>query len=121
VPSYKEEPDVIWQTLMSAALMEWPNRRIALLIDDPVNPRGDEDQRVLDGARALPRQIQSLLSQPARHLRRELAEFEKRLHAGSYSAPEETDRLCRLYEYAANWLDRQARQREQKPTRIVCS
>ncbi len=35
VPSYKEETSVIRQTLMSAALVEYPAKRIALLIDNP--------------------------------------------------------------------------------------
>src|ERR1700712_5508195 len=30
VPSYKEESHVIWQTLMSAALVDYPNRNIVL-------------------------------------------------------------------------------------------
>jgi cellulose synthase/poly-beta-1,6-N-acetylglucosamine synthase-like glycosyltransferase len=38
VPSYKEEVHVVRQTLLSAALQDYPNRRVALLIDDPPNP-----------------------------------------------------------------------------------
>ena len=35
VPSYKEQIPVVMQTIMSAALSEYPNRKITLLLDDP--------------------------------------------------------------------------------------
>jgi cellulose synthase (UDP-forming) len=35
VPSYKEQIPVVMQTVMSACLSEYPNRRITLLLDDP--------------------------------------------------------------------------------------
>ena len=38
VPSYKEEIAVIRQTLLSAALQRYPNKRVVLLLDDP--PKG---------------------------------------------------------------------------------
>ena len=38
VPSYREEERVVRHTLMSAALMEYPGKRIALLIDDLLIP-----------------------------------------------------------------------------------
>lgn len=38
VPSYLEEPRVIWRTLLCAALQEYPRRRLVLLIDDPPTP-----------------------------------------------------------------------------------
>src|SRR3569833_1419082 len=39
VPSYKEDRRVIFQTLMSAALQEYPERRVVLLVDDPPHPK----------------------------------------------------------------------------------
>jgi cellulose synthase/poly-beta-1,6-N-acetylglucosamine synthase-like glycosyltransferase len=51
VPSYKEESHVIWQTLVSAALADYPNRNIVLLIDNPPNPTASEDWDLLDKAR----------------------------------------------------------------------
>src|ERR1700761_3020359 len=38
VPSYQEEPEVIRMTLLSAALQEYPDMRVVLLIDDPPDP-----------------------------------------------------------------------------------
>src|SRR5712671_5717180 len=35
VPSYKEQIAVVMQTIVSAALSEYPNRRVTLLLDDP--------------------------------------------------------------------------------------
>ena len=41
VPSYQEDHRVIRQTLLSAALQEFPNLRVVLLIDDPPAPTSD--------------------------------------------------------------------------------
>ncbi|MEO9254017.1 MAG: glycosyltransferase family 2 protein, partial [Tepidiformaceae bacterium] len=38
IPSYREDERVVHQTLMSAALQEYPNLRVVLLVDDPPNP-----------------------------------------------------------------------------------
>lgn len=35
VPSYKEQTAVVMQTVLSAALSEYPNRSVTLLLDDP--------------------------------------------------------------------------------------
>ena len=42
VPSYIEEPAVVRKTLWSAALQEFPDLRVVLLIDDPPNPTAPE-------------------------------------------------------------------------------
>ncbi len=34
VPAYKEEPEVVYRTLLSAALMDYPSKRVVLLIDE---------------------------------------------------------------------------------------
>ena len=38
VPSFREDPRTIRQTLLSAALQDYPNRRVVLLLDDPPLP-----------------------------------------------------------------------------------
>lgn len=38
VPSYRANPEVVRATLLSAALQEYPDMRIVLLLDDPPNP-----------------------------------------------------------------------------------
>ena len=54
VPSYREDERVIRQTLLSAALQEYPNLRVVLLVDDPPNPSQSEHRESLERARALP-------------------------------------------------------------------
>ncbi len=47
VPSYREDDRVIRETLLSAALQEYPNLRVVLLIDDPPSPESGEQARQL--------------------------------------------------------------------------
>ncbi len=51
VPSYQEEARVIRSTLLSAALQEYPNKLITLLIDDPATPRSQRANQPLDNRR----------------------------------------------------------------------
>ncbi len=65
VPSYKEEKEVIRQTLMSAALVEYPDRRVVLLIDDPPIAGNAVDEARLEAARRLPEELSQLFAPPA--------------------------------------------------------
>ena len=65
VPSYKEEPAVVRQTLLSAALQNHPNRRVALLIDDPPDPDAADDRALLEAMRCVPDEISAELAIPA--------------------------------------------------------
>lgn len=47
VPSYKEEPRTVEQTLLSAAMQTYPNRRVVLLLDEPPYPNQPEDFKSL--------------------------------------------------------------------------
>lgn len=107
VPSYKEEARVVRQSLLSAALQDYPNKRVMLLIDDPPAPREEADRRSLIAARWLPVEIQAMLSEPRTHFQRELHEFEQRRSWGT-RPDTEARRLARLHLYAAKWLRRQA-------------
>jgi cellulose synthase/poly-beta-1,6-N-acetylglucosamine synthase-like glycosyltransferase len=108
VPSYKEERLVIWQTLFSAALVEWPNRRVVLLLDDPPAAKAEEDRLSLAAARALPEQLNGLLRQPATQMKRELHSFQTREGSADLDETAELHRLADLYDQAAAWLERQA-------------
>jgi len=66
VPSYREEISVIRQTLLSAALQEYPNKRVVLLLDDPPAPKTRQDQQALWAARGLPFDLYALLASPYR-------------------------------------------------------
>jgi cellulose synthase (UDP-forming) len=108
VPSFKEESDVIRQTLLSAALMEHSNRHIVLLIDDPPHPAQIADRRKLESARRIPQQIQESLETIHRPLQLEYAGFRRRQSKGTADPVAEQRRLSVMYERAAKWLDEQA-------------
>jgi cellulose synthase (UDP-forming) len=102
IPSYKEEPHVIRLSLLSAALQEYPNRRVVLLIDDPPNPTQQDDISSLLAARRLPREIQDLIELPAAEMDKELDWFLKR-EKNKLMIAEEYLRLARLYQRVAVW------------------
>lgn len=62
VPSYREEPVVIFRTLLSAALLEFPRMRVVLLIDDPPSPTDPDNAALLAGARELPAVVERLMT-----------------------------------------------------------
>ncbi|HRI05922.1 MAG TPA: glycosyltransferase family 2 protein [Candidatus Dojkabacteria bacterium] len=64
VPSYDEEPEVIRKTLLSAALQEYPDLRIVLLIDDKPFPTDPNVLARLNQTRSIPNQIELLLDKP---------------------------------------------------------
>lgn len=108
VPSYKEDPQVVWRTLMSAALQDYPDKRVVLLIDDPPEPGSESDRQLLDTARVLPHELQVLLDRPARHFAERLADLE----AASGELVAEVQGLAEAHLYAAEWFARRAAQHE---------
>lgn len=108
IPSYQEEERVIRQALVSAALQEYPNRRVVLLIDDLPEPRHVHAARTLAAARSLPGELTEHLSKPAALFRAELEAFARRLAQGTVDAAEETRRVAALYAEAAAWLEADA-------------
>jgi len=108
IPSYKEEPHVVRQTLLSAALQDYPHRRVVLLIDDPPDPSGEEDKRALLATRALPGEVQRLLDRARVPFRHALRAAEDRAASGGIQPEEETHRLAALYAQAAAWFEAQA-------------
>jgi cellulose synthase/poly-beta-1,6-N-acetylglucosamine synthase-like glycosyltransferase len=105
VPSYKEEYDTNWQTLVSAALAEYPRKEVVLLIDDPRAPKAPEDMRMLEETRAIPARLQQLFDAPHARFVHELEAFHRRLEAGRTHAGVELNRLSLLYDIAADTLD----------------
>jgi cellulose synthase/poly-beta-1,6-N-acetylglucosamine synthase-like glycosyltransferase len=106
VPAYREEIDVVRQTLWSAALQDYPNRQVVLLIDDPPEPTTDAGRDALFAARELSKQINEMLAGPARQFAAELEAFEARRGTG-LDVAEELRRLSGLYEQVAEWHDSQ--------------
>jgi hypothetical protein len=95
--------------MMSAALQECPNRRIALLIDDPPFPGNAEDAAELTRTKALPGEIQSLFDQPNDDFQRERRAFRQRQAESAIVVRDELENLARLYEAAAEWINDQTR------------
>jgi cellulose synthase/poly-beta-1,6-N-acetylglucosamine synthase-like glycosyltransferase len=108
VPSYKEDPQVVQRTLLSAALQDYPKRRVVLLIDDPPKPFDHEDMRALAATRALPDDVWEILQKPREHFGDALASFLDRSARGPLNRRDESRRLSGLYREAATWFEEQA-------------
>ena len=82
IPSYQEDERVIRNTLLSAALQEYPDKRVVLLIDDPFVPKTKQAREQLEAARALPHKIGRLLASPAARFSRALDAFDRSAESG---------------------------------------
>ena len=103
VPSYQEDTRVIRSTLLSAALQEYPAKRIVLLIDDPPSPRRRHARDLLEGARRLPGEIEQLLEEPATRFSAALDGFEEAVRTEQVLDEQMMARLAEHYEWAARW------------------
>jgi cellulose synthase/poly-beta-1,6-N-acetylglucosamine synthase-like glycosyltransferase len=120
VPSYKEERLVVEMTLMSAALQEYPNRHVSLLIDDPPNPDNSDDVKQLAVMRRLPGLLQSKFDRPRHKMEQARNDFHMRATARSLNVATEYQRLADLYADAAEWLmDRMREYRATDPASKV--
>lgn len=108
IPSYKEEERTIRQTMMSAALAEYPQRRVMLLIDDPQNPEKASDQACLQAARDLPGQLDLRFRTALKKFQKALAEFEA--VPGQMDYRKHLSHLAELYLDAAQTLETWATQ-----------
>jgi len=108
VPSYKEEAEVIRQTLLSAALVEYPQKRIVLLLDDPPYSMNADDQRKRAAAHTVISELTSLFRKPAEELKSEQALFQERLSHGPVDPIFEASHLAHLYATVSNWIRQQA-------------
>ena len=92
------------QTLLSAALQEYPALRVTLLIDDPPNPATPEQTRLLESARALPGEIEALLRTPRARFEAALNAFELTARLEVTVPPAQLVRLADAYDEAVAWL-----------------
>ena len=102
VPSYSEEVQVIRKTLLSAALQEFPSKRVVLLLDDkPFNIAPEHVER-MNATHALGAEIEALLAEPllsARALSNELTR-------GQYKETKKTiSKISEQYLWTAQWLE----------------
>ena len=109
VPSYREEISVIRQTLLSAALQDYPNKRVVLLLDDPPAPKTRQDQAALWAARSLPFDLQTLLAFPSGYLKAAESAFQSRQAHSLAELKEECVRLADCFRWTAEWFETQAK------------
>lgn len=109
VPSYKEELPVIRQTLLSAALQNYPNKRVVLLLDDPAAPKTQSDRAGLWAARNLPFELQALLNEPATHLTQARVAFQARRAHHTATISDECVWLSDCFRLASQWFETQAK------------
>lgn len=62
IPTYREAPELVYRAMLSVALQRTEHKWLRLLIDDPPDPQTDENARLLDAARALPRRVDEFLA-----------------------------------------------------------
>ncbi len=106
VPSYEEEPSVIRKTLISAAIQEYPDLRVVLLLDNNPNPKNHQQLKKLNESRRLGEEIKQLFSEPRTHISEAIKEFDRQSSSWSYAEPSQIKSLIELYRYAAQWLNR---------------
>jgi EAL domain-containing protein (putative c-di-GMP-specific phosphodiesterase class I)/cellulose synthase/poly-beta-1,6-N-acetylglucosamine synthase-like glycosyltransferase len=106
VPSYQEDERVIRTTLLSAALQEYPDLRVVLLIDDPQQPKTRAARDLLLAARALPAAIEAELAFPYARVQTSYERFEEaRGERGNRATTADDMRdLATEYRFAAGWL-----------------
>jgi cellulose synthase (UDP-forming) len=104
VPSYAEEPQVVRQTLWSAALQEYPSLHVVLLLDDPPFPAEVAVRDRLDRTRLLAREITEALEAPRERFWQAQTSFEISIRQGGGVAPAAVRELSRHYGWAAAWL-----------------
>lgn len=114
VPSYKEDRNVIYQTLLSAALQEYPRRNVVLLIDDVPNPSSAADMAQLAAARELPQHVASLLAPIAGHMTRARDRFLQQTQQGHVDAAQVTAELMVLWQHAADWFGSRAAEHDMR-------
>lgn len=105
VPSYSEEPQVIRKTLLSAAIQEYPHKRVVLLIDDKPVASNPRDAARLEESRALGAEIMQLLAEPRKRFTAALTKFEQRHSKATHAKPGVVKQLADEYVWATAWLN----------------
>lgn len=108
VPSYAEEVQVVRGTLWSAALQEFPDLKVVLLLDDPPAPTDPATAAKLDATRALAEEISQALSVPAARVNAALATFRCQAFSTGPVPAAELEAVIAEYEFAATWLEEMA-------------
>src|SRR5487761_1716005 len=105
IPSYQEEERVIMTTLLSAALQEYPDKSVVLLIDDPYVPKTVRAREQLGSARALPAKVEEILAEPARRFAGGMQAFGAAMERGEQPDSAAMLAVASAYGDAVNWLE----------------
>ena len=100
VPSYKEQVPVVMQTIVSAALSEYPNRRVTLLLDDPPDCSGADLARV-SATRELVVELNDTLARATERFRVAARDYLERVSLGTAAIPRERQIVGALLNDAA--------------------
>lgn len=108
VPSYSEEPQVIRKTLLSAAIQEYPHKRVVLLLDDKPVAKNPTDAARLEQSRALGTEIMQLLAEPRERFVAAVASFEHNYAKTTNVDQTVIKELAGHYAWATGWLNKLA-------------
>ena len=100
IPSYKEQIPVVMQTVVSAALAEYPDRRVTLLIDDPPDCSG-ADHLALCATRELVTELNEFFRKAAERFGEAARAHDERARSGPLALAREVQTLGGLYDEAA--------------------
>lgn len=112
VPSYNEEPDVIRKTLFSAAIQEYPQKRVVLLLDDNPNPTNPAALERLNQTRNIAKEIEYLLAVPFDRFNNAFESFEHKYNNNSLIPAPVIKELSEHYLWAAEYLFKMAREEQ---------
>jgi len=104
IPSYQEDERVNRMTVLSAALQEYPDLEVVLLIDDPPEPKYRRPAEMLAAAQRLPAEIEALLREPFSRFESALDMFETKYINGGEPTVADVEDVAVEYEHAARWL-----------------
>jgi len=108
VPSYKEDPAVVWKTLLSAALQDYPRRSVVLLIDDPPAAATRAEARSLAAMRDIADAVERCLATMHTRTQTAATAFEGRMGGGPLRLGHEARELAALYEEVGAWFAQEA-------------
>jgi cellulose synthase/poly-beta-1,6-N-acetylglucosamine synthase-like glycosyltransferase len=108
IPSYSEETQVIRKTILSAALQEYPNIRIVLLVDDKPLALNPKDAKRLEATRALGVEIEALFSKPHSRFSEALLRIENIDARDNNAIKNATLEIAAHYMWAEKWLNKLA-------------
>jgi hypothetical protein len=114
VPSSGADAGAVRTALLSAALQEWPDLQIVLVIDDRAASSDFSPAAMVQATAALPDQINELLAGPGAIFARSLEAFESRVSPDYRPDGEEIRRVVATYQVAAAWLIQLIRDEERR-------